>query len=599
MVPVVLFHAGVAGFSGGYVGVDIFFVISGYLITGILLREMETGRYSIAEFYQRRIRRIFPALFAVLAVTTLAAAIVLMPSEMRIYARTLAATALFGSNLYFTLTADYFAPDAEVNPLLHTWSLAVEEQYYIVFPVLLWAVWRWGLRKYLALGLIVLCVLSLIAAQVVLARYPTVAFYSLPTRAWELGIGALLACYGGGGASRPVREVAGWVGVAMIVATVVFYTKDTPFPGVAAIPPCLGAALLIWAGRDGSGASSLLSIAPMRRIGLLSYSWYLWHWPLLVLPAVYLDRHLRPAEAAVAVVVSLGAAWLSRRFVEEPFLRKKHGASAPVLWAGGVALAGGVMVSAALWSGASWRLPAEAARLDAYAAMPKSSACRYGEGCTSPGVVLLGDSHAGHYARAFNEGRVQLAMSTGCAPLSGLPSIGEHMTRCAEWTDTMLAKVAGDAKVETVILSGRWSRFFLSRKDSEWLPLGDQPEAALKAGVAKSVERLQRAGKRVVVIGPSPTVAVPLPSCLARVAAYGREGQACQFNPASLPGAAAGGAVKRGAGKAIYIDPAQALCPDGTCHPTIDGAPLLWDTDHLSDPASALVWRDVERELEK
>ena len=318
---VVLFHAFPTLLTGGFIGVDVFFVLSGFLITAIIRSDAEAGTFSIGGFYERRFRRILPALLAMVVVTSLAAIAILPPSELRNYGNSLGGVGLFVSNIVFWKDSGYFDTASADKPLLHTWSLAVEEQFYIVWPIVAAALVRMGRRRLLAGFVWVTVALSLLAAIIAVRYAPSQAFYLLPYRAWELGMGALLAT----GAvpslrTRWSREGSGWVGLALIVVPMLVYSEATPFPGLAALPPCLGALLILHAGQGAeTRVGRMLSWRPMLFVGLVSYSFYLWHWPLLVLPRIALNRPLTPVEATLAVAVALGLAALSLRYVEKPF----------------------------------------------------------------------------------------------------------------------------------------------------------------------------------------------------------------------------------------------------------------------------------------
>ncbi len=346
IVPVLLFHAGVGAFSGGFVGVDVFFVISGFLITGLIRHEMDSGSFSIANFYERRIRRILPALFAMMIVTAALSAWLLLPGDLADFGKSVAGTSLFASNFLFWQESGYFAPAAEETPLLHTWSLAVEEQFYILFPLFLAFVASRPGKPYVAATVAVVVPSFLLSvAGVAFAR--DAAFYLAPFRAWELGLGALLAL----GVVRPshdvrVRNAAALAGAAAIAWSVFQYSAGTAFPGAAALLPCVGAAAIIWAGSGGHNlVGDALSWRPVVLVGLVSYSLYLWHWPLLALGRYYAVRDLTAVETTVVLAVAALAAVASWRYVERPFRGKSGILDRRQLFRTTVAVTGGAVRS--------------------------------------------------------------------------------------------------------------------------------------------------------------------------------------------------------------------------------------------------------------
>lgn len=322
VLPVILFHAGVPGFPGGFVGVDVFFVISGYLITNLLLVELEeTGRISVLGFYERRARRLIPALFLMLFIVSILAGLVLLPALLVEFGVNAAASAVFLSNVTLWLQGGYFGGPSETNALLHTWSLAVEEQYYILVPPALWLAWSLG-RRYAVLTLILVSIVaSLIVAELMTKYEATANYYLLPSRAWELMIGAFAAFVWANGRRVPVgfRDPLGWLGLTLIAGSVVFINEDMPFPGVWAIPPTVGTALLLISAGPGTWIGRLLMLRVFVFFGLISYSLYLWHQPLLALYRVQFGSDVRAAGLASMVVVSVVVAWISWRFVERPF----------------------------------------------------------------------------------------------------------------------------------------------------------------------------------------------------------------------------------------------------------------------------------------
>jgi len=329
ILAVLLFHAGIPGTGGGFVGVDIFFVLSGFLITGLLLREREErGGVSLSGFYARRARRILPAALVVLVAILVASWFMLPPLDVPDVAKDVFASALFVGNIRFAIQAtDYFAADVVRSPVLHYWSLGVEEQFYLLWPFLLVLAMRLGGRLRVNAGIVVLTVLvlSLVFAVVVTGVDAPWAFFSLTGRAWQLALGGLLAV----GASRIARApwqlttAAGWLGLAAVLASVVLITPDIPYPGVIALVPTLGAAGLIVSGSGRWSVGQVLAIRPLRFLGKISFSLYLVHWPILVLPAALLPlgAELPLTTRALLALASVGVAVLSFRFIEQPFHR--------------------------------------------------------------------------------------------------------------------------------------------------------------------------------------------------------------------------------------------------------------------------------------
>ena len=325
VIPVILFHAGFAAFGGGFVGVDVFFVISGYLITALLLGDLATGRFSIWAFYDRRARRLLPALFVVLAACLPVAWWWLLPGDLQELLQSVAAVAVFMSNILFWRQSGYFDTAAELKPLLHTWSLAVEEQFYLLFPPALWLAWRLG-RRWMVGLIAVVFVVSLAAAQWGALHKPAAAFFLLPTRAWELALGALVACHVAGDGPRRTSPTAaaalGSIGLLLIVGAVFAYDRHTPFPGLSALVPTIGAILVILFATPDNRVGRLLGSKGLVGIGLISYSAYLWHQPLFAFARLKTVEEARAPTFAALSLVALGLAWLTWRFVERPFRQR-------------------------------------------------------------------------------------------------------------------------------------------------------------------------------------------------------------------------------------------------------------------------------------
>lgn len=325
---VVLYHAGFGFFSGGFVGVDIFFVISGFLITSIIWREMGKNEFSLLTFYERRCRRILPPLIFMALMTTIAAFfIVMIASDLADYGRSLVAVATFWSNIFFYLHSGYWAPDVARNPMLHTWSLAVEEQFYVLFPLLLLFLY-FKARNRIRLVLGTMAALSLIIGTWMLPGSPEAVFYLLPFRAWELLLGSMLvfwpACPR---LNQRLADALSLLGLALMITPALFYAQNQPpFPGLSALPPCLGAAMFIYIQGSNSAVSrvaKVFSASPAVGLGKISYALYLWHWPLFTLYHIKYNAAPNPTAAAGLIAAAVALSIFSYYFIEQPVRRKK------------------------------------------------------------------------------------------------------------------------------------------------------------------------------------------------------------------------------------------------------------------------------------
>nr|WP_249138977.1 acyltransferase family protein [Actibacterium sp. MT2.3-13A] len=605
VLAVVFYHAGLTPFSGGFVGVDVFFVISGFLITSILRDEIARGRFRLANFYDRRVRRLFPALFVVLAASSIAAWAMLLPEDMRNFGQSLVAANLFVSNLLFWKEAGYFDTAAELKPLLHTWSLAVEEQYYLLFPLLIVG----GARAFrAALGAVLAAIgaasLALAAWQV--SHAPDAAFFLLPARFWELLTGAALAFLPGPATGRRgVTEAIATCGLGLIALPIFAYSDLTPFPGLAAILPCLGAALLIYAGADGrSRVHGVLRWAPAVFFGRISYSLYLWHWPVLVFAKYYAVRPLTAVETGSAICLSVALAALSWRFVEQPFRGRRSAFGRRTVLAG-AALATTLAVAFGLAAdrseGLPGRLPADVlaltseaphihARRDCHFASEKASVsdfCLRGAGGQAPRFLLLGDSHAdmhgpGLFAAAAALGLTGVQFTDyGYVPAPGYARAGDQ-GRYAGNHAMLDELLAAYPEIDLVIYALFWNQALgypvAAGPDGTTHPLPDALRNLLK----------KYPHKRFVFLEDVPNSAVLGPNGLAR-AAY------LNPAPAVVPRAEYEAQLDRHrpllaalarAPNAVAISVAPQLCDAGGCSGR-DGDVLLYrDTDHLSEKGS-------------
>ena len=609
---VLLFHLNVPFISGGFSGVDIFFVISGYLITSILLRDLALGRFSLAHFYRKRALRILPPLLLVLVAIIPAAWLFLLPGEVATLGRTIPASALFYSNIFFWLQFDYFTPDAKENPLLHTWSLGVEEQFYLFVPLLLWALFRFfRLRLGWIFAITVLLSFSLSAATV--ASMPKATFYLLPTRYWELGAGALLAMWSGGVSGR-VARIIGPVGLALLIFSVFWLTPDSVFPAWNALPPVVGAVLLIAAGHN-SATGFLLSRTIMVGIGKISYSLYLWHWPVIVFYKLRFGPVLDGFEMVCLGLVSIFLAILSTRFVERPFRhlsvavpdRRVLGLSFAALAA--ISVGGGMM-----WAFSDrWRAyPAEVVRIAEFTDYRETAEYRrqyrpdqcFITGSTSGGfaafdkeicmsegagqeneVLLIGDSHAAHLSRALaetlKEYSVSQATASGCLPFPN--STGSPY--CTKLINYVFSDYILRNSPDIVILSARW------QLSSDWITKRDLPD------FEDVVATLKAAGvKKVVILGPAVEYLSDLPKLLARDALNHSDtaGSLRKSEPIAV-----NDKMKKSL-KGMDVDFISLLdltCPNDKCKLMEDGVPMQFDYGHFTSAGAKAVADEIVQRL--
>lgn len=544
---VVLYHAFQSAIPGGFAGVDIFFVVSGYLITGILHADLSAGRHAIFRFYERRIRRIFPALFVVLAASTVLAAVLLMPLDLARYFRTLAGATVFSSNLVFWLQSGYFDPAAELKPLLHTWSLAVEEQFYLFYPPLLWLAWRFRREKALVWGGLLASFLLCIHE----ARHdPEACYYLFPARAWELMVGAVLALGGLPDLSgrHGLRETLAALGAALIATSLFVIDKYSPFLGALMLLPCAGTALIIYAG-DGARPTltgRLLSARPMVFVGLTSYSLYLWHWPLSAFARYANLDPLAPWQKWTLISVAMGLAVLSWRFVELPFHQSQNPAPAsshahiPVSRRRVVAGGAGAMLAFLLICGAGGRALNTPGLVERFYGkdfervrrqlhshnMPRACvdsvdaalepSCRIGNPQTDATVALWGDSFSEALLPAvgpLTQGASLYAfVHRSCPSVLGTVRIDRRPGHrnlgavCREFNERVFAELKRHKEIRRVVMFSNFSGY--DAPPSMLVPEGGNetmPEETRRQEVAEKVaetaRRVAALGKEVVVVG--------------------------------------------------------------------------------------------------
>lgn len=637
VLPVVFFHAGFPLFSGGFVGVDIFFVISGFLITGIIQRDLDVGRFSIATFYERRIRRIFPALFVVVFVSAIAAWFLLVPRDFRLFSKGVVALIGFGSNDYFWKETGYFDVGAATKPLLHTWSLSVEEQFYILFPPLLLLLHKLSARRRNVI-LLALFVASLLGCIWATPDHPSAAFFFSPFRAWELLLGALLALGAVPGAgSRGLAEIGGAAGLCLIAVSVFVFGAETPFPGFMALIPCLGAAFLLQCGdHDETRVSRMLSHPAIVHLGRISYSLYLWHWPLIVFFGYYAVFPISRAQALCIVALSLMLAHLSWKFVEMPIRARKRLATRRAVFAAaaavmvvGLALGGGGQAFQG-WEGRflspetadivwAMRKNLENTRCQTKQGALKDQNAPCFIGAASPAAgsevwALWGDSHAAALASMLaakaNAHGIALRFfgQPSCPPLLGVrQTFGGADNHCFEFNQAVMQALLG-SNVTTVVLAARYSvylyggtRDFGPAEDSREPLITDESSTVRSPAerrdlftrkIEETVDRLSGRGIRTVLVYPVPETGYDIPSTLLRLSTRGADLSEFKrpvdyYWSRNRPIFAALDAVQGDRVARVY--PHTRLCGERDCIVSKDRKPLYRDDDHLSDFGAALV----------
>jgi peptidoglycan/LPS O-acetylase OafA/YrhL len=623
VIPVCWYHAGLPGFPGGFAGVDVFFVISGYLMATLIGRDLAVARFSLLQFYERRARRILPALFAMLLACCIAGAFLIPPKLFSDFGATLAATVLFASNLVFwRKSANYFDASTDWSVLVHTWSLGVEEQFYILFPVFLWLVWRTGQRARLLLTVAV-ALGSLVLSIWGTANAPTATFYLLPMRAWELLVGAIVALAMLGRTessaeanSRPTDQparlqgLAGLVGLAAVCASLVCFDKEMPFPGAAALLPCIGTCLLLYSGTNASSpAARLLSLRPLTFIGSISYSLYLWHWPLLVFVGKYGPPGL-PEHWTQLVVVGVAclAAYASWRWIEQPFRGHRSGWSRQQIFGFATAAAialiavGMFAVDSSGWperfpgigsvalepqlaaesTDAAWNRFDEKSCFVVRAADWKDDGCFLTRGGTH-NVLLWGDSFAAAHAYGFftsSGSNLNVLQYTApqCPPIVGYAAASRP--ECSVFNGRVL-DVVGRHHIATVIMAANWDSYIRRRK--------------LKyADIGATVAYLRDRGLRVVLVGQSPVFSFAYPDDYF-FRAYGlTRADREYFAPVDLD-PDFNLHVREAAHPDAFFDPLKLICHGTSCEFKRGPLYLFEDYGHYSHFGSATIVSELLR----
>ena len=613
VLPVVFYHAGLPGFSGGFVGVDVFFVISGYLITGILWREIAQNDMSILRFYERRARRILPALLAVILFATIGAVFILTPEELSNFAASVIGSTFFVQNFVLHAQAGYFDAASETKPLLHIWSLAVEEQFYIFFPLALLAAARFMRRNGILILLALAAITSFGLSVWLVERSPAFNFYMLPPRAWELLAGSLLAIAGTTAVASPrARDVGSVLGLLAILLPVYLYSADTPFPSYTAAPAVLGASALIWAGPH-SLVGRMLAWRPLVFIGLISYSLYLWHWPLIAFHSLVFPGEKQLTHGLILVGLSLVLATASWRFVEQPFraggkiLSNRRSVFGVAAAGSAVCLSVSLLMLAG--KGWPWRASGEVIAMANVAEQKQISDgqcvpevmlyslrgrergfCRLGAPTDgAPDVIVWGDSHVGAWFPLLDQSFRKAGISAyaismaGCPIAFGLDRADAGKEGCSQAASEVREYIETNA-VKKVLVVGSWFGA-LEEKNTIYRGVQSHDAATRRTNVTRAIadtgDTLRALGVTSGFMMTVPGALHSLPEALFRQSQLGfhSEVRRTADNYRTIMGPIQAVAEQH---YNLVVRTDDVLCASEFCDVVRDGEPLYFDSNHPS-----------------
>lgn len=600
VLSVIFYHGGMSLFSGGFVGVDIFFVISGYLITSIILKGFYTNRFSFKEFYKRRVFRILPALFFITLVTLPFSWLWLLPQEFDSYIKSIGSLVLMGSNIFFWMETGYFAPQAELKPLLHTWSLGVEEQFYLFFPIVFIFLLRKLRLKYVCLFLFLFAVLSLFLSHAFLFKSQSFSYYMLPTRAWELligGIGAVIH-------AKKFKGIKGdqflsLIGFVMVLCSIFLLDATVPFPGLAALPVVLGSILVLLFTGPNTIVYRLLSNKVSVSIGLISYSLYLWHQPVFAFARIRWTEELDIEQFLVLFILIGTLSYLTWKFVESPFRtvsRIKYRG-----WVLGISFCVlmGVFSAGLFMQGAPWRFSEKVPlhlsyiddnnpRINQCRDQNPLNACIYGADSLKPRVALWGDSHSDQLAPMLSKVGEELGFSmvqwsfAGCMPTRYMERVGRPDLQCSRKSQQVIDILEQNTDIDVVIMHAYW-QLYLDEKHAE-----AENNISIADNVLDTVEYLLSKGKKVIIIGPVPRMPFDPPIYYARAEAYSGSDNKLSISLDDFEQQTATSneifrSEKLLKKDFIYFDITQILCSNGHTCSSKDGDVILYrDNNHLS-----------------
>lgn len=598
ILPVILYHAGFQPFSGGFVGVDIFFVISGYLITSLILYEKEANTFSLIHFYERRARRILPALFFVMFAAIIVAWFYLLPNEMKSFGQSITASAAFMANIYFyEKNNDYFGLHSEQNPMIHLWSLAVEEQYYVFFPIFIILMWRFGKRSILYI-LMIIAIFSLIASQWGATSNPSANFFLLPTRGWEFLIGSFIAFSMGerGKFNRNhfVNQLVSMIGILLILFSIFYFDKKTPFPSFWALIPTLGTALVILFSTKETISGKIFGNGILVTIGLISFSAYLWHQPLFAFNRILQYQEPSQQSFFFLSLFSLLLAYLTWVFVEQPFRVKSRFSRKSIF---SFALIGSAIfivfgVIGHLNSGYPERDPFYK-RLVSNFGLSLQCNGNYSINATcatskTPEVAFLGNSYAMHLIEGFKssypqKGFVQLTQDS-CAPYMTHQKNNAGKLNCDDFLKRALYTIENTPSINYVFISS---------------PFGELVNDDNMKAFAETINLLKAYKKEVIIVGPTPSNGTDFGKCFMHNR-YSKDFNACNFERDRIetPYFNVIARLKSLALKehVTFIDLTDTICDSKQCNALIADTFIYRDNGHLSVEGSHYIFKRLQEQ---
>lgn len=630
VIPVIFYHAGFKFASGGYIGVDVFFVISGYLITSIIHNEIENGEFSLARFYERRARRILPALYLVVLITSIFAWFWLIPRDFKAFSKSVAAVSIFLSNIQFTHELGYFDTAADLKPLLHTWSLAVEEQYYAIFPLLLIFLYKFGKRIAIS-SLVILCISSFVYTEWKVHDNYGTSYYLLSTRGWEILLGAFLAFHNENKSHHRtpaiLNQLMSILGLVLIIYASVHYTRDLPYPSYYTLIPTVGSALIILYARNGTLAEYILSNRILVGIGLLSYSAYLWHQPLFAFA-----KYISVAKPSLTLMISLTTisfvlAFITWKYIETP-IRNKNLCSKRCILHFSIYGSVTLFIVSLLFINNVFKPRSKLSNTNILAditqnnllkgipcndfkALQGDATCKYyGEGSNL--IVIWGDSHANALSRAVPDNILQKNMKLmviahdGCPPIAGvvINNTNPPSLNCSSIkTLASYAKYIKSKNPKVVILTGRWTMYlhgyhklgalmkspnYLSlREHTQYSP--KESKNALEYGLINTLNIFS--DSKLYVLGQAPD----LHFMKDRAIYFGKTVDRKKIDAWHASEQKVFTSINRPNYK--YINTRNYFCNNLTCTLRIDNQPIYYDDNHLKGLGLDRIWKIIRNKI--